>query len=622
MFRPFQQGKNRRLMSLDALRAKVMIADVHFNVVYLNPALREFLDEVEDDLKRELPRFDMAKMIGSNIDIFHKNPAHQRTILSELKQPHSVTITVSSHVFDLLVTPLMTGGKRAGYVMEWADASERLANLDFSGKMAAIGRGQALIEFKPDGTILTANDNFLKLMGYTLDEIKGRHHSLCVDPSERSTPEYAHFWEELRAGRFQASEFRRLTKHGTYVTIQGSYNPILDDKGNVVKVVKICSDVTNRDRSITEIAGALSALADGDLERRIAEPLTIELDKLRIDYNRAVDKLQETMKSITANADAVREGAKEITIASDDLSRRTEQQAASLEETAAALDEITATVRRTAEGAVEARSVVSTAKEDAQRSGAVVDEAVTAMQAIEGSSKKIENIIGVIDEIAFQTNLLALNAGVEAARAGDAGRGFAVVATEVRALAQRSADAAKEIKALISASGEQVGSGVRLVGLTGQALGRIVGHVDQMSGLMTEIASAAQEQATGLAEVNSAVNQMDKVTQQNAAMVEQATAASHSLTSEAEELTRLVGQFKTGGEQQSRTSRGGGAAKAPSTPRAVVTRPAADRPPAARPPAADRPGPNRSRAAPPRESAAPAKRPDPVQSQEDNWSEF
>jgi methyl-accepting chemotaxis protein len=244
----------------------------------------------------------------------------------------------------------------------------------------------------------------------------------------------------------------------------------------------------------------------------------------------------------------VRSGAGEITQASDDLSRRTEQQAASLEETAAALDQITATVRKTAENANAARDVVTTAKSDAERSGVVVRETVAAMTGIENSSKQIGNIIGVIDEIAFQTNLLALNAGVEAARAGDAGRGFAVVATEVRALAQRSADAAKEIKTLISASGTQVATGVKLVGETGIALGRIVEQVEQLNGLVRDIAGSAQEQATGLAEVNSAVNQMDQVTQQNAAMVEQSTAASHSLASEAEALGQLVGQFQIGGQ--------------------------------------------------------------------------
>jgi methyl-accepting chemotaxis protein len=600
MFQRFQQGSRRRLMALDAVRANVMVSDANLNIVYMNPAVRELLEKVEDDLRKELPRFDMAKMIGSNIDIFHKNPMHQRTMLAQLKQRHNATITVGTHVFDLLVTPLMAGRKRTGFVVEWADAKSRLMNFDYATQIAAFGRSQAIVEFKPDGVIVNANENFLKLMGYMLDEVKGKTHSIFIDPSERDTPQYAQFWDGLRRGEFRASEFRRLTKQGSYVMIQGSYNPILDEKGNVIKVVKICVDVTKRVQSVNEVAGALSALADGDLERRIAEPLTAELDKLRIDLNRAADKLQETMKSIAANADAVREGAGEITKASDDLSRRTEQQAASIEETAAALDQITATVRKTAEGAAEARGVVGTAKDDAQRSGAVVHEAVTAMQAIETSSKKIGNIIGVIDEIAFQTNLLALNAGVEAARAGDAGRGFAVVATEVRALAQRSADAAKEIKALISVSGEQVGSGVRLVGLTGEALTRIVGHVDQMSGLMAEIASAAQEQATGLGQVNAAINQMDKVTQQNAAMVEQSTAASHSLAGEAEELTRLTRQFKTGAGQASRHSRGA-PSKVPSAPRAAV---------------------ERARPAQSRDLKRPASREAAAESPEESWSEF
>jgi methyl-accepting chemotaxis protein len=250
------------------------------------------------------------------------------------------------------------------------------------------------------------------------------------------------------------------------------------------------------------------------------------------------------MKAIAANTKGVRSGAGEITEASDDLSRRTEQQAASLEETAAALDQITEAVRRSAANAGDARDTVSAAKTGAERSGDVVRDTVTAMTGIEQSSRQIGNIISVIDEIAFQTNLLALNAGVEAARAGDAGRGFAVVATEVRALAQRSADAAREIKHLISASGREVENGVKLVGETGKALERIVAQVIKLDSLVGDIATAAQEQATGLNQVNTAVNQMDQLTQQNAAMVEESTAASHSLAGEAEELARLVGQFR------------------------------------------------------------------------------
>ncbi|HEX3984553.1 MAG TPA: methyl-accepting chemotaxis protein, partial [Acidisoma sp.] len=252
------------------------------------------------------------------------------------------------------------------------------------------------------------------------------------------------------------------------------------------------------------------------------------------------------MQSVAANTAAVRSGAAEIGQATDDLSHRTEQQAASLEETAAALDEITATVRKTAASVDEARHLVEEARGGAERSGKVVRDAVAAMGGIENSSRQIGNIIGVIDEIAFQTNLLALNAGVEAARAGEAGRGFAVVATEVRALAQRSADAAKEIKTLISASGQQVALGVKLVGETGQALSMIVEQVMRLNGLVGEIAASAGEQATGLQQVNTAVNQMDQVTQQNAAMVEEATAATHGLTHEAEELAQRVGQFDVG----------------------------------------------------------------------------
>ncbi|MBO9710140.1 MAG: HAMP domain-containing protein [Caulobacter sp.] len=296
---------------------------------------------------------------------------------------------------------------------------------------------------------------------------------------------------------------------------------------------------------------ALDRLAGGDLTTRITTPFQPKAESLKTNFNAAVARIQDAMKAIAVATQGVNSGSDEIAQASDDLSRRTEQQAASLEETAAALDEITATVRKTAAGAKEASSVVAVARSDAEKSGRIVSQAVSAMTEIEQSSAQVSQIIGVIDEIAFQTNLLALNAGVEAARAGDAGKGFAVVAQEVRALAQRSAEAAKEIKTLISTSTEQVGAGVSLVGQTGEALQRIVDQVASIDSLVNEISASATEQSTGLHEVNTAVNQMDQVVQQNAAMVEQATAATHSLKGEAGELSSLVGRFKVGAHEVS-----------------------------------------------------------------------
>ena len=299
---------------------------------------------------------------------------------------------------------------------------------------------------------------------------------------------------------------------------------------------------------VQSLANGLGRLAAGDLTCDMAEPFAPEYERLRTDFNAAVGELRGLITTIIASTSTIRSGTGEISQASDDLSRRTEQQAASLEQTAAALDQITATVRKTAEGATATHAVVVSAKTEAERGEAVVKDAVNAMGEIEKSANEIGQIIGVIDEIAFQTNLLALNAGVEAARAGDAGRGFAVVASEVRALAQRSAQAAKEIKALIGASSSHVGRGVTLVRETGAALSRILDQVTQINRTVSEIAGSAQEQASGLAEVNTAVNQMDQVTQQNAAMVEQSTAASHSLAQDTAELERLTARFRTGAE--------------------------------------------------------------------------
>ncbi len=294
---------------------------------------------------------------------------------------------------------------------------------------------------------------------------------------------------------------------------------------------------------VDRLSEALRQLADGDLTHSISTPFEGEHDKLRLNYNKTISNLNETLGAVVFRAGDIRQRSQDMSAASDDLSRRTENQAATLEQTAAALDELTASVRSAAEGARKVENVVTDARKDAQESEPVVQSAVHAMNEIEASSEEISKIIGVIDDIAFQTNLLALNAGVEAARAGDAGRGFAVVASEVRALAQRSSDAAKQIKALISESAGQVSRGVDLVGQAGNVLIKIAGHVSNISGLMSDIASGAEEQSVGLAEINIGVTQLDKVTQQNAAMVEQQSANSHALNGTAGDLAEMMQRF-------------------------------------------------------------------------------
>ena len=420
----------------------------------------------------------------------------------------------------------------------------KLQAVDNAGELDAISRTQPIIEFAPDGTILTANENFVKLTGYTLDKIKGRHHRMFVDRAHAKSSDYPEFWRKLKRGESVVGESKRVLGDGREIWIQASYNPIFDLNGRVVKVVNFLTDVTERVTAVDRVADGLGRLAEGDLAQSIDVEFIPSLDPLRVHFNASVAALARSMLAIGANSQAIQTGIAAISAAADDLSRRTEQQASSLEETSAALEEITVTVKKTAEGAQHARDVVSTARVDADKSGEVVREAMAAMTGIEKSSKQIGEIIGVIDEIAFQTNLLALNAGVEAARAGDAGRGFAVVASEVRALAQRSAQAAKEIKGLISASTAQVDQGVRLVTQTGEALGRIVAQVVEINTVIADIAASAQEQATGLQQVNTAVNEMDQVTQKNAAMVEETTAAAHELAVETEELDGLVSHYR------------------------------------------------------------------------------
>jgi methyl-accepting chemotaxis protein len=410
----------------------------------------------------------------------------------------------------------------------------------------AITRGLSVLEMGLDGTILGANEHYLKSIGYRLEELQCKNHRMLVGAARAQSAEYQEFWNRLNRGEHFTEETRRVGKDGAELWFQATYHPIVGLENRITKVLAFATEVSGRVGAVKKIAAGLSQLAKGDLEQRIAEAFVPEFEQLRVDFNISLETLAKSMASIAGSGRAIRTGTSEISTASDDLSRRTERQASSLEETTAALREITTTVKKTAEGAGHARDAVAEARADAKRGGEIVGKAVEMMGKIEKSSQQIGQIIGVIDEIAFQTNLLALNAGVEAARAGEAGRGFAVVASEVRALAQRSAEAAKEIKALISTSTSQVGEGVALVADTGKALEQIEGKVGEITGLVAEIATNAQAQAIGLQEINTAVNEMDQVTQQNAAMVEEATAAARTLAGEADGLAHMIEHYRIG----------------------------------------------------------------------------
>nr|WP_176704836.1 PAS domain-containing methyl-accepting chemotaxis protein [Agrobacterium fabrum]ASK42666.1 chemotaxis protein [Agrobacterium fabrum str. C58] len=441
--------------------------------------------------------------------------------------------------------PVIRRGKPVKVVKIATDiTAQKLKVAEDAGKIEALSRAQAIIEFTPTGDVLTANENFLSALGYSLSEIQGKHHSMFCEPSYTASPDYRNFWKMLAGGDLMADEFMRLGKGGRKVFIQASYNPIFDMNGKVFKVVKFATDVTGRVENVETLAQCLNDLAEGDLAQSIDKPFIPSLERLRTDFNAASEKLKRAMTLVSENAGAISSGSNEIRSAADDLAKRTEQQAASIEETAAALEEITTAVNDSSRRADEAGKIVARAREHAEHSGEVVRDAIGAMDQIEKSSREISNIIGVIDEIAFQTNLLALNAGVEAARAGEAGKGFAVVAQEVRELAQRSAKAAKEIKTLITSSGSQVQSGVSLVTKAGSALQEIATQVHDINTNVVAIVEAAREQSNALGEINKAVNSVDQGTQQNAAMVEEQTAASHSLAREAAALFELLEHFR------------------------------------------------------------------------------
>jgi len=448
-------------------------------------------------------------------------------------------------------------GKPFKVVKYASDITEqRVRAADFEGQLAAIGRAQAVIEFELDGTIRSVNDVFTQVLGYSNGEVRGKHHGMLVDPAISGTAEYRDFWAKLARGESDSGRYRRVAKGGRDVWLQASYNPILDTNGRPFKVVEYASDVTAQmlmaqqlELTVKQTQITVAAAAEGDLTARI--PLSGksgDLEALCRGVNSMLDTTTELVKRVKGAAAEVQAGAEEISKGNLNLSQRTEQQASSLEETASSMEEMTSTVKQTADNAGQANQLAMAARQQAEKGGSVVSSAVSAMGGINAASKKIADIIGVIDEIAFQTNLLALNAAVEAARAGEQGRGFAVVATEVRNLAGRSATAAKEIKALIQDSVQKVDEGSKLVDESGRTLDEIVHAVKKVTDIVAEIAAASREQSSGIEQVNRAVMQMDQTTQQNAALVEEASAASRAIVEQAQALNGMIARYSVGGD--------------------------------------------------------------------------
>ena len=386
-----------RAKTLDALQTCVMLVDESLTITYVNPALSRMMQDAAAELQRDLPHFNAATLVGANIDIFHKNPSHQRQMLATLSGPHATSITIGPRVFDVVITPVLDNTGRTGFVIEWADAGERLQKANYIGTMQALSSTQAIIEFSTDGIVLDANDLFLQTMGYRLDEIQGQHHSLFVDPQTRQSHEYRDFWAELRHGQFRAAQFRRIAKGGREVWISGAYNPVLDPSGTVRKIVKFAIDITAEAKRMSEL-------------KRLIDQNFREIDG-------AVAKSQA-------------EGRTAASAAQETLAR-VQTVAAGTEQLAASIAEIAGSMTRT-------QTSANAAFERADAVGDSTTKLVAATQEMNG-------IVDLIRNIAGQINLLALNATIEAARAGDAGKGFAVVASEVKNLANQSANATTQI---------------------------------------------------------------------------------------------------------------------------------------------------------------------------------
>lgn len=435
-------------------------------------------------------------------------------------------------------------GEVIGVVKLAIDVTQsRLRTMAANGQIAAISRAQAVIEFDTEGNILTANDNFLDATGYALAEIQGRHHRIFCTSEYANSSEYAAMWKRLASGEFEAGQFKRIGKNGQDIRIQASYNPILDDDGKVIKVVKFATDITEQRLAVSKLKGGLMELAEGNLSVRLPEQTHKDLAGVFQSFNTTVKHLSSMVGQIQATSEQLLSGATAITTGANALSQRGEQQAASLEETNAAMEQMSERIRSSAQNATKVRAAANEAAQGVSQGEDIVRSAIAAMDRIESSSKQVSDIIKVIDSIAFQTNILSLNAAVEAARAGDAGKGFAVVAQEVRQLAQRSADAAKDITALIQASTREVDTGSRYVRQSGDVLSEINTTTETVVNNITAISESVEEQSQGVSEIHRAIAELDRNTQNNAHLSVESADQANAIADLARNLAQLITFF-------------------------------------------------------------------------------
>lgn len=595
--------------ALDVCQANVMMADLEMNITYMNHSLERMLKINENDIRKQLPNFSVDKLIGTNVDVFHKAPAHQRGIINQLQSPYNTKLKISGLVFDLIATPVFDDDKvRVGTVVEWKDMTEELArreeervihneNLRIRDALNNIETCVMIADANND--IIFLNKSVTQMLSAAEPEIKKTFPSFSAssllhknmdifhkNPAHQqgmvkaltsthvATIQIASSTFKLTASPINNDDGERL---GTVVEWLDRTNEVAAEKdiervvnaaavgdfserideSNQVGFLKLIAKGLNDLTSTSELAlqdinRVLGAIAQGNLTERVTQDYQGSFEELKDGCNLTAENLAQMLGEIREAVGTINTASSEISQGNSDLSSRTEQQASSLEETASSMEELTSTVRQNADNARQANTLAAKATDVAIEGGSQIEQVVQTMTYINDSAQKISDIIGVIDGIAFQTNILALNAAVEAARAGEQGRGFAVVASEVRTLAQRSANAAKDIKALISDSVNNVNTGNDLVGKAGDTMKEIVTSIKRVNDIMSEIAAASVEQSSGLDEVSKAVIQMDEMTQQNAALVEEAAAAAESLESQSGQLAMNVARFKLDNNEQPR----------------------------------------------------------------------